>query len=152
MWANVITISRSCTLLMQYYEFAQPKTRYEWAVKEAKVPNDITNFRAFEDLINYYGKFISQVPMHMVFCTRWYKWVWSVEYLMPHYDSTKHIKLACNDSTYVCLGVVLSHTLDHGEYPVAFASRRLMKAKRNYSKIEKEVLTVVFGVKKFHKY
>ena len=74
------------------------------------------------------------------------------EAVLPHYDSTKYIKLACNASTYVCLGVVLSHTLDHGEYPVAFASRRLMKAKRNYSKIEKEVLTVVFGVKKFHEY
>ena len=50
------------------------------------------------------------------------------------------------------LGVMLLHTLDGGEHPVAFASCRLTKAERNsYSQIEKEVLVIVVGVKKFHK-
>ena len=35
------------------------------AIKEAPVPNDITQLRAFVGLINYYGKFIPQVATHM---------------------------------------------------------------------------------------
>ena len=44
---------------------------------------------------------------------------------------------------------MLLHTLDDGENPVAFASRRLTKAESNYSQIEKEGLTIVFGVKNY---
>ena len=50
------------------------------------------------------------------------------------------------------LGAVLSRTLDDGEHPIAFTSRTLTKAERNYSQIEKEALALVYGVKKFHKY
>ena len=49
-------------------------------------------------------------------------------------------------------GLVLSHTLDDGEHPVAFTSRTLIKAERNYSQIKKEALALVYRVKKFHKY
>ena len=35
------------------------------AIKEAPVPSDITQLRAFVGLLNYYGKFIPQVATHM---------------------------------------------------------------------------------------
>ena len=38
------------------------------------------------------------------------------------------------------------------EKPVAFASRTLAKAERNYAHLEREGLSVVFGVTYFHKY
>ena len=41
---------------------------------------------------------------------------------------------------------------DGYDKPVAFASRTMSKAERNYGQVEKEGLSVVYGVKKFHQY
>ena len=48
---------------------------------------------------------------------------------------------------------VLSHQMSDGkERPIAFASRTLTAAEKNYSQLDKEALSVIFGVKKFHQY
>ena len=41
---------------------------------------------------------------------------------------------------------------DEKDRPIAFASRSIAAAERNYSQLEKEGLAIVFGVKKFHQY
>jgi len=48
---------------------------------------------------------------------------------------------------------VISHTYPDGtERPVAFASRTLSVAEKNYPQIEKEALSLIFGITKFHQF
>ena len=68
------------------------------------------------------------------------------------YDPALPVKLAC-DASPTGIGAVLSHVMPDGaERPVAFASRSLAQAERKYAQIDKDALSIVWGVKKFHVY
>ena len=72
--------------------------------------------------------------------------------LLVHYDLNRELRLACDASSYG-LGAVLSHVMDDGqERPVAYASRTLSSSERNYAQIEREALSFIYGVKKFHQF
>lgn len=72
--------------------------------------------------------------------------------ILAHFNAELSICLATDASAYG-LGAVLSHHMPNGEErPIAFASRTLSPAERNYSQLEKEALSIFFGIKKFHQY
>jgi len=76
----------------------------------------------------------------------------SADSVLADYDDCLPLLLECDASPFG-LGAVLSYRFHNGsERPIAYASRRLLPAEKNYSQIDREGLELVFGVKKFHQY
>jgi len=141
------------------------------AILQAPAPKKITELRAFLGLLNYYGKFLLNLstvlaPLHKLLQSHT-RWFWNAEQskafkdakdllhlprVLAHYDNSKPLVLSCDASPYG-VGAVLSHIMeDNSERPVAFASRTLSKAEKNYAHLEKESLAIIFGIQKFHNF
>ena len=141
------------------------------AVVNAPRPQNVTEVRSFLGLVNYYHKFLPNLattlhPLNQMLESN-YQWDWTdrceeafqkvkvmiaSDLVLTHYDPKLPLQLAC-DASPVGIGAVLSHVMPDGtERPIAFASRSLSKAERNYAQIDKEALATVWGVKKFHNY
>ncbi len=72
--------------------------------------------------------------------------------VLVHYDPKLPIVLA-GDAWAYGIGAAISHTTPDGqEHPIAYASRTLSKAEQNYSQVEKEALSLMFGIRKLHCY
>ena len=72
--------------------------------------------------------------------------------LLIHYNPELPLLLQC-DASPVGVACVMSHIMpDKSDRPIMYASRSLNKAERNYSQLEREALSIVYGVKYFHKY
>ena len=141
------------------------------AILEAPKPSDLRQLRSFLGLVNYYGRFVPNLatvahPLNNLLKQN-AKWKWTSDCekafkllkgelasasVLVHYDINLPIRLACDASAYG-VGAVISHVLpDSSERPIAYASRSLSSAERNYSQMEREALGIIFGVKKFHKF
>jgi hypothetical protein len=57
----------------------------------------------------------------------------------------------CDASDYA-IGAVLSQSKDNKYYAISYASKTLTRPQLNYATTEKELLTVVFAIKKFRSY
>lgn len=141
------------------------------ALVRAPSPTNVSELRSFLGLLNYYGRFLKGLstllqPLHALL-KKESPWKWTPECedaftktkrlllkskVVVHYDTRKPVRLACDASPYG-VGAVISHIMEDGkEKPIAFASRTLSEAESKYAQIEKEALSIIFGVRKFHKY
>ena len=148
-----------------------PDTRKVEAIQNAPQPTKVSELRSVLGMINYYGKFVPNLawllhPMYELLKAN-QRWVWSKECeeafsqaknhlveapVLVHYDPKYPIRVAGDASNYR-IGAVLSHTYPDGsEHPIAFASRTLSSQERNYPQVEREALSLNFGIRKFHKY
>lgn len=152
-------------------EGVQPVKEKVKAVTEAPEPENVSQLKSYLGMLNYYHRYLPNLaaelhPLHMLL-RKGTPWNWKQEQaeafqrskelltkanLLVHFDSSKEIVLACDASPYG-IGAVLAHRMvDGSERPIAYASRTLAPAEKNYSQVEKEGLSVVFGVRKFHQY
>lgn len=73
------------------------------------------------------------------------------ERVLVPYDPRYPLQLACDASPTGIAGV-LSHIIDDQERPIAFASKSLKNAEKNYSQIDREALEIMFAVDYFYHY
>ena len=141
------------------------------AIKRVQRPSNVTELRAFLGLVNYYSRFLPHLsstlsPLYKL-TQKEQPWKWgeaeeeamkkvqhalSNDTVLVHYTESLPLLLEC-DASPLGVAAVLSHRFPDGtERPVAYASRCLAPAEKNYAQIDREGLALVFGVKKFHQY
>ena len=72
--------------------------------------------------------------------------------ILTHYDPKLPLNLATDASAYRIRAVVSHVFSDRSEHPITFASHTQSPSERNYAQVEKEALSLAFGVKKFHQF
>ena len=153
------------------HEGIHPSTHKVDAIRNAPPPSNVVELRSWLGLVNYYSRFLENLstklgPLYELL-KKDVSWNWSSECakafqackdalqedsVLVHYSTNLPVRLACDASSYG-LGAVISHVMPDGsERPVAFASRTMSQAEKNYSQLEKEALAIMFGIRKFHKY
>ncbi|GBN15280.1 Retrovirus-related Pol polyprotein from transposon 17.6 [Araneus ventricosus] len=70
--------------------------------------------------------------------------------LVP-FDTELSVTLS-TDSSPIGVAVALSYIINNVEKPVAFASRSITEAERNYSQLDRETLAIIFDVSHFINY
>ena len=127
-------------------------------------PNNIKQLRSFLGMINHYGKFIPRLyklcsPLHELLHDN-IQWKWSdacqqafqqlkdelsSAKALTHFDPNSQIILA-GDASADGVGAVLFHRYPDGqEKTIAYASKTLNQAERNYPQIQREALALVYG-------
>jgi len=141
------------------------------AVKNARAPNNLNEVRRFLGMTGYYRRFIpnySQVAKPLFELTKkTTSFLWneacqkSFEALkqclitapvLAHPDFDQSFELHCDASNEAISAVLTQRDANGREHPVAYASRVLNAAEKNYSTSERECLAVIFFVKKFRPY
>ncbi len=141
------------------------------AVLKAPRPTNQSELRSFLGGVNYFGKFIGNLstiegPLNKLLRND-EEWTWNKEAekafetlkselasmdVLTHFDPNEKVGLAC-DASSIGIGAVLFHKYKDGtEKPIAYASKSLSNTERNYSQIEREALSIIYGTQKFHQY
>lgn len=140
-------------------------------IKEKPAPTNKESLRAFLGLYNFYEKFIPDKatilePLYRLLEAK-RPWSWgeaenkaferakellSSDLTLVNYEIERELLLICDSSSYG-VGAIIAHVMDDGtERPVMMASRTLQPHERRYGQIDKEALSIIFGLTKFHEF
>ena len=140
------------------------------AITSMEAPKDVKQLRRFLGLVSWTRRFIPNVaslsaPLNILLKKK-QKWFWG-EQQQEAFEEMKHRlttapTLACpdweqkfilqTDASTVGLGAVLTQGEKENERVIAYASRSLNKAEKNYSATELECLAVKWGIWKMRDY
>ena len=143
------------------------------SVIDYPTPRTVKQVHSFLGLTGYYRRFISnyaQIAEHLTRLLRKdSKFVWDAHCedafstlkekltsppILKFPDFSRPFILTTDASNYA-IGAVLSQKQDDEsniDLPIAYASRSLNKAERNYPTIERELLAIKWGIERFHPY
>ncbi|KAL7290673.1 hypothetical protein TKK_0015430 [Trichogramma kaykai] len=140
------------------------------AVLDCKPPKNIKQLKGFLGMIGWYARFLknlAEIRQPLTELTRKnVAWHWREEQqnafeklkkmlteapvlARPNHDLPFTLQ---TDASNFAIGAVLSQNIDGEEHPIAYASRTLTKAERNYTTTEKECLAVIWAVDKYRGY
>ena len=138
------------------------------SVREWATPKNLRAVRGFIGFANFYRRFIrnfSSIAKPLTDLTKKDQpWKWGPEQqnafdalikaftsppILKHFDPTKEIVLETDASNFA-IGCVLSQKWEGTLHPVAFHSRKMEKAERNYEIHDKELLAIVTAFKVWH--
>lgn len=141
------------------------------SVLNAPRPKDVSETRAFIGMCNFYSTFIPQFtskinPLYELLrkdvefhwskrCQESYelmKQEVASDRVLVHFDPNKPIILTTDAANSAVAGILSHEFKDGSRRPIAFISRALSKAERNYSTIQKEALAIIFSVTKLRQY
>ena len=139
------------------------------AVHDWSTPCNVTELRSFLGLSSYYRRYICQfadiaTPLHAL-TNKGVAFVWTSECQVafealkkvltevpilayPNFAHTAVQFQLHTDASATGLGVVL----EQGDRVIAYASRTLTTAEKNYSVIQRECLAIIFALKQFRHY
>ena len=141
------------------------------AVDEWKTPENVPELRSFLGLVSYYRRFIKNFA-HVAKClheltSKNVKWEWTTKCeeafqslkselanapILGYPDVNGGNFILDTDASNDAIGVVLSQLQDGQEKVIAYASRTLTSAEKNYCVTRKEMLALIFFVKHFKHY
>ena len=145
------------------------------AIKELPRPQDVSGVRSFIGFVNYFRQFIegyAELCSPLIELTKKkVEWIWSDEceaafqtlkqklaekpvLAMPDFENDHPMFKLHTDWSKTAIGAVLlqESRVTAQEHAIAYASRILSSAERNYAPTEGECLAVVWAVKKFRHY
>ena len=136
------------------------------AIVEMEAPKNVQEVQRFNGMVNYLARFVPHMsqtiePLRQL-TNKSVQWKWGSEQkeafekikelvtstqILGYYSQEKPLYLQC-DASQSGLGCAL---LQEGR-PLCYASRALTTAETKYAQIEKEMLAIVFGMRRFHTY
>lgn len=141
------------------------------SIEKIPTPNNVTELRSFLGLVSYYRKYIKDFAsiakcLHSL-TSKNNKWIWTEECDRAFEELKKKLQNApilgypdINDGSFIldtdasneAIGCVLSQIQNGREKVIAYGSRTLSSAEKNYCVTRKEMLAVIYFVKYYKHY
>jgi hypothetical protein len=140
------------------------------AILKITPPKDKKSLQQFLGVVNYYRDFCPDLAENSTCLYRLLKKEVPFTWTEEHEKAFNRIKelltsppvlgiakkgapfILSTDASQAALGAVLSQVIEGREVPIAYASRALSETEQRYAVVEKELLAIVFGVKRFRCY